>query len=479
MIQANQFDADQAEAMLSRFDIYAQSLDENSLYYESDWRPKAVGMAVPPEMQQLIAQVGWPRVYLDSLEERLDVEGFRLAGQSTADERLWSWWQYNNLDEQSGLAHLECFIHGRSYITISAPDPDDPLADQDTPVIRVESANTMWVDTDARTGRVKRAIRVYRNEDEILDPELQNIDRLDYDRVTVYLPNSNIGLKRGDGVSKTGWLEEWRVDHDLGVVTVVPMLNRRRITDRYGKSEITSELRSVTDAAARIMMNLQGAAELMALPQRYIFGLSKEEVMGSGTAAVSAFRAYMGRMLAHENHEVNVGQFQAAELRNYLETLDQLAKQAATYTGLPPQYLTIASDNPASAEAIRSSETRLVKKSERKQRILGGVWEQVMRIAMLVMEEDLPKDAHRLETVWRDPATPTFSAKADAVQKLVSTQTADGRPIIPVEQARIELNYSSEQRRQMDVWDKESPRQQFASLLAQPPTPPQFSSREE
>jgi hypothetical protein len=250
---------------------------------------------------------------------------------------------------------------------------------------------------------------------------------------------------------------------------VVPLLNRSRLTEFYGRSEITTELRSVTDAAARIMMDMQGAAEMMAMPQRLLFGVTKEQLLGSGPDAKTSFQAYMGRILMLPDGATSA-QFSAAELRNYGDALELLSKEASKYTGLPPQYLYFNSDNPASAEAIRSSETRLVKKSERKQRIFGGAWEQALRIAILMMDNELPADAHRLETVWRNPATPTFAAMADAVVKLVTATTPSGDSVLPVEQGRIELGYSVEQRRQMRQWDQDTPRNQLQKVL----TPPIF-----
>src|SRR5690554_5412495 len=49
---------------------------EDFSYYNSEHRLQAIGVSVPPEMRNLIAQVGWPRIYVDAIEERLDVEGF-------------------------------------------------------------------------------------------------------------------------------------------------------------------------------------------------------------------------------------------------------------------------------------------------------------------------------------------------------------------------------------------------------------------
>ncbi|MFD1045612.1 phage portal protein [Kibdelosporangium lantanae] len=427
---------DHVHQLLADFGSAQTGLADNVLYYESQKRPASIGVSTPPEMRELLAEIGWCRVYVDSVEERLDIEGFQMSGQSTADERLWEWWQANRLDEMSSYAHTEALIHGRAYIVVSAPDPEDPLADPDVPVIQVESPSTMWAEIDYRTHRAKRAIRVIKGDTPYGTPVP--------DYITIYLPDSTTGYVQG---GPDGWRVDFHVQHDLGVVPVVPLLNRARLTERYGRSEITPELRSVTDAGARTMMNMQATAELMAAPQRLLFGVKPEEIADDPTNKRKVFEAYIARILAFEDPEGKATQWSAAELRNFTTVMEELAKQAATYTGLPPQYLAFASDNPASAEAIRSSESRLVKKAERKQRIFGGPWEQAMRIALLIMDGQIPKDARRMEVLWRDPSTPTFAAKADAVVKLATATTPDGRPIVPVERARIDLGYSAEERR--------------------------------
>ena len=79
---------------------------------------------------------------------------------------------------------------------------------------------------------------------------------------------------------------------------------------------------------------------------------------------------------------------------------------------------------------------------------------------MLVTDGSVPAEAHRMESLWRDPATPTFAAKADAVTKLYN----NGQGVIPKERARIDLGYSVEERKQMNEWDQESPMVQLAAL---------------
>lgn len=427
-------------------------LEESAEYYDACYRLETIGLAAPPEMRVLSHVVGWPRMYLDSLEERLDVEGFRLAGQSRQIQEMWEWWQANNMDEESCLAHLDAFIYGRSYVTVAAPGDGDLPG---VPLIRVESPRNFYAEVDPRTRKVKRAIRVY---SQVTPPHTAEIVNPQDARATLYLPNETVFLVSDNGA----WRVEGRVQHNLGVVPVVPIYNRQRAGDREGRSEILPEIRAITDAASRTLMNMQAATEMMATPQRYIFGVPPEAL---GTTDAEIREAYMGRLLTFEDAEGKAGQFTAAELRNFVEVLQELAKHVASYTGLPPQYLSFSSDNPASAEAIRSSESRLVKKCERKARMFGGAWEEVMRLCLRVLDREVPPEMARLETVWRDPATPTFAAKADAVTKLYS----NGMGIIPKEFARIEMGFTDEQRREMREWDRDDETLTIDSLLRQSP----------
>src|SRR5690606_41950406 len=81
-------------------------LEESAEYYDACYRLETIGLAAPPEMRVLSHVVGWPRVYLDSLEERLAVEGFRRAGQSQQSQGMCERGQADHLDEEHGPAHL-------------------------------------------------------------------------------------------------------------------------------------------------------------------------------------------------------------------------------------------------------------------------------------------------------------------------------------------------------------------------------------
>lgn len=442
------------DELVNAFEESVRDLTDNQAYYEAERRPEAIGVSIPPKMRNLLANVGYPRLYVDSIAERQELEGFRVGGSDQTDSELWDWFVANNLDIESVLGHTDALVHGRSYITISEVDPNyDIGVDPEIPIIRVEPPTSLYAEIDPRTRRVNKAIRALYDDQEQLFA------------ATVYLPDQTVVYDKSEG--------EWQVvsqsQHGLGIVPVVPLLNRTRLSDLYGTSEITPELRSMTDAAARILMLMQATAELMGVPQRLIFGAKPEELGVDPTTGTKKFDAYIARILGFEDPEGKATQFNAAELRNFTDALQEIAKQVAAYTGLPPQYLSTRSDNPASAEAIRAAESRLVKTVERKNKVFGGAWEQAMRVAYLMMNGggEVPPEYYRLESIWRDPSTPTYAAKADAAAKLY----ANGAGVIPKERARIDIGYSANEREEMKRWDEEENPLALLGAVATPTRP--------
>lgn len=446
------------QQLLDKHDEALSGYTENTAYYESLKRPDAIGMAAPPELQKLYPHIGYPRLYVNALAARIRLEGFKLPGQGETDSELWEWWAANRLDTEFNLGCVEALVHGRAYITIGAPPTatnatllDENAVDDDIgappliPIIRVESPLALYADVDPWTRRVTQAIRVYKNDED--EP----------DRVVIYLPDQTVYQELDENKV---WQTKNVVSHNLGVVPVVPLMNRTKLSDQIGASEITPELRSFTDAAGRLLTNMQAAAELMAVPQRVIFGIKPEDLVGPNGQRMSTFEAYMAQILAVSDAGGKVDQFQAAQLQNFADGLREIRNEVAAYTGLPPQYLSNSQDNPASAEAIRSSESRLVLAAEMKCQVFGGDLEEAMRIAYRIAHAgaELPADYYRLQAVFRNPATPTYEAKADAATKAY----ANGNGVIPKEQARIDMGYGPEEREQMRVWDQEEQQEALA-----------------
>jgi hypothetical protein len=385
-------------------------------YYEGEQRLRQLGLAVPPSLQQFLTVVNWPRMAADGVEERLDIEGFRFPGVDEADEELWRVWQDNNLDEESQLAHLDALIYGRSYVCVGANEEDES-----TPLVTVESPFELVHETDGRTRRVAGALRLY----DVRDGRAS--------RGTLYLPDATVWLSWSGSAGR--WVDVDRDDHRMGVVPVVPVVNRARTANRAGVSEMKDVI-PLTDAAARTLTNLQLAQETHSVPQRFVLGATAGDFVDQQGRPLTKWEAYFNSVWALANEQAKVGQLPSADLGNLTETVEHYARLASGVTALPPNYFGLAADDAASADAIRSREARLVKRCERKQTAWSGSWEQAMRLVLLVATGEEDASARRLETLWRDPATPTRAQQADAVVKLAQAG------ILPREGAWDDLKYS-------------------------------------
>ncbi len=373
---------------------------ESELYYTGQQRLRNIGIAIPPHMAKIDTAMGWPRIVADSLEERLDVQAFRYPNAATGDDYLTELWTANNLAEESQLAHLDAVIYGHAFVVVGTNDDD-----KTHPFITVESPLYMAMAWDARERRVTAALRVYTDDGLNL--------------CTLYLPDSTITLELG---SNGGLTVVDRDDHNQGVVPVVRMANRQRISDRAGSSEITPEIRAITDACMRTLLGVEVAREFYSAPQRYILGAPESAFQDSQGNPRSAWETYIGRVLALERDEdgnaPTVGQFDPYTPAAYTSVVELYGKLIVAQTGLPPQYLGLTYENPASADAIQMGEQRLVKRAERRQRAFGGAWESAMRLALQWAGQS-PDGANQIQTLWRDASTPTLAAQVDATVKLV------------------------------------------------------------
>jgi hypothetical protein len=396
-------------------------------YFNGEQLVRDLGISIPPQLKGLHTVIGWPRVGVESLEERLDLEAFRWADGSDSGE-LAEIAEANDLFDESSLAHLDALVYGREYLAVGSGDCG---TDDCPPLISVESPLDMSLLWDARLRMGTAALRECQADTYVESgPE----ERM----LVLYLPDQTITcLPSPSG----GWEVVDRDMHQLGVVPVVRMANRQRTADRVGRSEITPEVMSITDAACRRLMGMEVAAEFFGAPQRYILGASESAFQDADGTAKSAWETYIGRVLALERDEdgnvPDVGQFAAHDPTGMTKIVDLYARIMSSQFGLPPHMLGYTTDNPASADAIRSTEAKLVKRSERRIRRFGAAWQQAMRIALWVRDGEPPDKTKRIETVWRNPATPTIAAQVDATVKLVQAGVLPADSDVTLEMAGL------------------------------------------
>jgi hypothetical protein len=408
--------------------------------------------------------VNWPRIVVDSLEERLDVEGFR-AGGERADEGLWNLWQSCDLDEWSQMGHLEALLYKQSYA----------IAWKDRDGLRVSVESSAEVAVQSLPGRSRE-----------LSAALKRWHDGSKWRAALYLPD-RVETYAADGDPSRPaprnallWVPDAPVvRHSAGVVPVATFTNRPRLDALAGRSEIADVI-PLAQAVNKLATDMMVTSEYHAMPRRWATGIqvpadgAERERLQAEAAAYWEQATKSKTWLAGQG--VSFGQFATADLSNFVNAIGMLTGQIAAIAGLPPHYLGVngSDSNPASADAIRSAEASLVKRAKRKQRQFGGSWERIMRVAKALdlntSVDALPEQYARIETIWRDPETPTVAQSADAAVKLTQGDT----PVITPETAQeVYLGFSPEQ-----IAQDQQRRVDSAAALAMAPVRAQIAEAE-
>lgn len=352
----------------------------------------------------------WMQIVVDAVEERLNVEGFRLGADQDerGDTDAWKIWQANQLDADSQIAHTEALVYGESYILVWPGD--------EYPTITVESPRQTIVMRKSGSRRRRAAgLKKWVDDD-------------GYEVAYLYLPEwvyKYRSKRKSDPMfigpaDPSRWEplelqdEDWPLPNPLGVVPLVPLVNRPRLHGD-GMSELANVI-PTQDAVNKLVADMLVASEYAAFPQRWATGFEIPSDPETGEALPNAeLRAALSRLWASDDPETKFGQFQAADLSNYKSAIEMLVQHIASQTRTPPHYFYLSGQFP-SGESIKSAETGLVAKARRKMRHFGEAWEEVIRLGFATLGDDRAQSPDA-EAIWGDPESRSESEHIDSVVK--------------------------------------------------------------
>lgn len=386
----------------TKFDSYQGENARKARFYDGKHRARELGISIPPHMRDLDAIVGWPAMAVDVLEERLDFEGW-------TDPTLEGLYNQNDLDVKAPTLHIDSLMYGVGYVTVSSGTGDEPDVSID-----IASPTDMVGTRDTRRNLLTEAALFYKLTDEPNGPM----------GCVLYRPDSTVWCVQDSGE----WVATQVDEHRLGRVPVAQMVNKSRASKMGGRSEITPAVCSLTESAMRTLLGAEVAREFYAVPQRYMMGAPESFFLDEDGNPRGAWDAMMGKILAVERDESDqvpvVGHFPANSMQPFFDQVRHYAQLLSAETAIPASYLGFTTDNPASADSIRMSENRLVKRAERRQAMFGKTWTEVARLALMVRDgrrfDQLTDKELAIRPMWRDAATPTKAAAMDQVVKGIS-----------------------------------------------------------
>lgn len=407
------------ERLAPKLTAQADAADKFLGYYDGD---QPIAGIVTDKYRRTFAKLiagicdNWCPIVVDAVEERLHVEGFRLADDTKGDRDAWDLWQRNYLDADSEIVHSTALTAGVAAVMVW-PDADG------APLITVEHPSQVFVAHESgrrrrRTAALKRWVDDYGAE-----------------LATIYLPEGVYKFRR----ERDAWVPRGGDDtlpNPLGVVPLIPMLNRPTMFG-VGRSEL-AEVISTQDQINKLVADMVIASEFAAFRQRWATGVEIPTDPETGRE-LEVFEAAVNRVWHVPDAEAKFGEFGETSLTNYVAAIENRVQSLASRTRTPPHYLLGSSGSFPSGESLKATETGLIAKVRSRQRHFGEAWEEVMRLAFRVMGDDAKASATSAETIWRDPESRTEAEHVDALGKL--RQMLE----VPLEQLWEDAGYTPQQ----------------------------------
>jgi hypothetical protein len=369
------------------------------------------------DLRRLIAltKSNYMGLVVDSMVERMQIEGFRLNGESIGDQQTWAIWQANNMDSGSDQVLLEAAIAGCSYIQVS-PNNAEPAR----PVITPEHPAQTIVAYEPGTARRRRAaaLKVWRDE------------WTGHMMATLYLPSvlfkweaeksaqptPGYGTPLSD-MSRPNWVprmvasEQWPAPNPLGVVPIVEIPNNPRLLTG-GVSEIADVI-TIQDRVNKTLADRLMTQDYGAFPQKWATGYQFED--DDGNEQDIGMQIGRARVVTAESAETKFGQWDAAAIDPYSAAKREDVKDIASRTRTPAQYLLGEMSN-VNGETLKASESGLVSKVRQRQRTAGEGVEETVRLTRRAAGLSGADEA--MEIVWRNPEFRTEGELVDALTKM-------------------------------------------------------------
>lgn len=365
----------------------------------------------------------------DAVRDKLRVTGFRVeAGDEKISEATWKLWQDNRMGKRAGEIHREAMISGDAYAIVWV-DPDKRTT------IYPNRAGSCTVVYDEETpGKILWAAKYWLTRPDAKGDKRARLNLFYPDRIEKY-----ISVKKVDG-SLPDQPKDWaeyeddggaEVKNPYGVVPVFHFGNNADIGS-FGKSEI-SQVIPVQDALNKSVLDMLVAMEFAAFRQRWASGIEIE--YDDDGKAKAPFTAGVERLWVSENPEVKFGDFEAANLEQFLKVKDGFRVDVATVSGTPLHYFMLTGASfPQSGISIEKLESRFLAKVRDRMESFGQVWEDLMSFALRI--DGKQKDI-RLFTEWQDPAP--LSEKEQLENILIKKEIG-----ISDRQALVEAGYGEE-----------------------------------
>lgn len=360
----------------------------------------------------LRAQTNFLPLVLDTFSQSMKVDNyFSSADKVTA--RPWQWWQRNKLDARQAGVHRSALQYGASYVSVL---PSLVSGSEDAAFIRGISPRQMTALYGEPMEWDPRRDTPTDDDWPIMALEIKGPMIRLYDEKSVHF----IGIKN-QPVSQFGWADpaysnasnfeyiEGR-DHGVGVCPIVRFQDRMLLDgeEQFGIIEPLLAIQSRIDETTFEMLIAQYYSSFI---QRYVIGWMPDD-------QAQALRQAASDTWFFKDPDVKVGQFDAGDLKGYLESKASAVRDLSAIGQVPAQNLGIDGISNISEAALAALETGKERKSSEIETSFGESWEQVLRTSAHITGDTESAADFASEVKWRDATARSFAQTVDGLGKL-------------------------------------------------------------
>lgn len=377
---------------------------------------------------------------VDAVADRLELTGFGPdtpeiegePGDDVADIQetdAWAIWRANRMDQRAGEVHQEALTCGDSYLIVWPGSDGQPR-------LHPQRADRMTVqydsDNDDDPAALAWAAKVWIERDQRARATLYYPDRIEK-YVTTAVTRGSLPARSSAFVPYAGpdGSDPWPVANPYGMVPVVHFANNAPV-GTFGRSELHDAI-PLQNALNKSTADMLLAMEFVAMPQRWMTGVEVPIDPATGLPDERGYRMSVDRVLAVANDNARFGEFTQANLAQFIQVQDSFRMSIARVTGTPLHYMQMIS-TPPSGQALKTLESRFVKKCRDRQTAFGNSWERALELAEVMRGSA----GIKLNAQWIDPAPKS---------ELELAQTIRVKQAIGIDDrtAMLELGYGEQQ----------------------------------
>ena len=348
-------------------------------------------------------------IVVDSLAEKLKVEGFTTETDKKQPETFAEWWKHNRMDGQQGVVHLAAVRDGDTYVLVEWDN------EKGIPIFTQENAHDGYEGMHVIYSDERRRIPLLAVKRWTITSGMNVLTR----RTNIYYADriekySDMGTgqawqpfyEEGSDVWPIPWTEDGL---ESGVPLGLPVFHFRN--KDQGASYGVSELDNVTpgqDALNKTVVDLLGAADTTGF----------QMLTATGVPETDKYTVGPGILLRSSSESASFGSIPPGDLAGLMALKDSWFADIAKITRTPTSFFQLTGAI-AAAGTLKEQRSGLDAKAEDRQVTFGNAWEDVMAFARHIanvfgsagMDEAL-----LIVATWTDVEEPTDLERAEEAE---------------------------------------------------------------